>query len=257
MNLPFSNNHISYSAQAKVKEILSPLTKMANIHYFNYSVTYPDNSSFTLHTNDTFFESWFLNDFTMWELHLSSGNYFWNSVDKAKTEFANNLGIGNGIFIVNRLSDRTEVAAFATHPDNSDINTFYLNHPNLFKRFIKHFVHTATPLIELANQERFILPKTNTLNLFTQTIHLCAEDKLLFDTPFELLSKREFTCYLLLIKGYSLEQIASQLNLALPTIANYIARTKIKLNCKTKHELFQLGEYFDLIEYVTNCTCLI
>lgn len=257
MNLPFNTNHISYSAQDKVREILSPLTKMANIHYFNYSVTYPDNSSFTLHTNEQFYESWFLNEFTMWELHLNSGIYFWDSVDKPKTEFANNLGIGNGIFIVNRLSDRTEVAAFATRPDNADINNFYLNHPNLFKRFINHFTHTAKPLIGLAKQQRIFLPNTREQSSPLQNLHLSPKERLISGTPFDLLSKREFACYLLLIRGYSLEQIAQQLNLALPTIANYIARTKIKLNCKTKHELIHLGERFGLVEYVTNCTCVI
>ena len=40
MNLPFTNEHISYNAQSRVKEILSSLSKMADIHYSLNKVGY-------------------------------------------------------------------------------------------------------------------------------------------------------------------------------------------------------------------------
>lgn len=256
MNLSLSTNDISYSAQDKVKEILSPLLKQANIHYFNYSVTYPDHSSFTLHTNATFYESWFTNEFPSWECYLNSGWYMWEAIDsKGKNDFARSLGIGNGIIHINRLADKTEVIAFASSPDNTNIVNFYLNNLNLLKRFKFHFIEKAANLIKIANTERVILlPKMVRDANFTIENKVSAGNhqfsKPEFDFyPFCALSERELQCYALLIRGFRLAAMSEILNIAIPTVNNYISRIKEKLGCRKKEEMIHMAEKADLMQY--------
>lgn len=252
MNLPFNTDHISYTAQERVTELLSPLNKIANIHYFNYSVTYPDRSSFTLHNNHQFFESWFENEFPFWEFHLNSGWYLWETVDSTpKKEFAYNLGIANGIIHIEHQPDKIEVISFATNPDNRDILSFYFNHTHLLKKFKSHFIDSADDLIHAANKQ-LIHPLKNMMHdekLELKSVINYLEANKYLSSPFDLLSTREKACCSFLIKGLSLAEMSQALNLALPTVANYVCRLKTKLNIKNRAELVQLATQWGLVEY--------
>jgi DNA-binding CsgD family transcriptional regulator len=57
------------------------------------------------------------------------------------------------------------------------------------------------------------------------------------------LSKREYFCSKLWLKGYSSSNIATKLNLSPKTVQSYIEKAKIKLNAKSRSEFFY---YFTL-----------
>lgn len=252
MHLPFNDNHISYSAQDKVKQILSPLKKMANIHYFNYSVTYPDKSGFTLHTNEKLYEAWYLNQFPFWEFRLSRGWYLWDNIDSPnKIEYTKSLGIANGIMHLNHKHDRTEVIAFATSPDNSEIRQFYLNQLFLLKKFKNYFIEHAKELIDIANTQLIQTPKAMIVDEeLAQLVKLHKLNSYTdLNSPFEMLSKRERECCELLLKGHNLATTSEQLNLALPTVANYISRAKEKLCVTNRTELFDLAQQWGYVQY--------
>jgi DNA-binding CsgD family transcriptional regulator len=256
MTISFWQNHISYIAQDRVKEILSALSKFTDIFYFNYSVTYSNNTHFTLHTNDKFYESWFKNEFPMWECHLGSGWYLCEEIQNhEKTNFAHSLGIGNGIIHLHQLEDRTEAIVFASSPDNTKILNFYLNNLNLLTRFKKHFQEEAKDLICKANNQLINLsnkmvndPSFNDQisKYFDENLSLQCQFE---SSPFSILSKRELQCFSLLIRGYSLLSISVKLNIAMPTVSNYITRIKQKLGCNKKEELDCLAQKEKVVEY--------
>lgn len=250
MYLPFTENHISYSAQDKVKQILSPLREMANIHYFNYSVTYPDKSGFTLHNNEKLYEAWYLKQFPFWEFRLSSGWYLWDNIDSVeKTEYSKNLDIAHGIMHLEHKHDRTEVIAFATTPENADILQFYINQKLLLKKFKQYFIDHAQDLINIANTQLIHTPDTmlGDENLSQQVRSTKPDSKPDLNSPFEQLSIRERECCELLLKGNSLETASIQLGLALPTVANYVSRAKQKLNVNNRADLFSLAEQWGYV----------
>jgi DNA-binding CsgD family transcriptional regulator len=256
MTISFSQNHISYIAQDRVKEILSSLSKLADICYFNYSVTYSNHTHFTLHTNDKFFESWFQNEYPMWECHLGSGWYLCEEIQNHdKTNFGRSLGIGNGIIHLHHLEDRTEVVVFASSPDNTKILNFYLNNLNLLTRFKKHFEEEAEDLIFIANSQLINLSNkmVNDPSFIVQNSSYLdgnlSINRQFESSPFSTLSKRELQCYALLIRGYSLSSISAKLNIAMPTVSNYITRIKQKLECNKKEELVCLAQAENVIEY--------
>lgn len=254
MQLPFSKNHISYSAQDRVKAILSPLHKMANIQYFNYSVTYPDKSGYTLHTNEKLYEAWYLKQFPFWEFRLRSGWYLWDDIDCIqKRDFAHSLDIANGIVHIEHKQDRTEVIAFATLPENTDILQFYINEADLLKKFKKYFVERAKDLIDIANTQLVHTPEAmRGDDLLSQQVK---ENMPIINTdwysPFDMLSNRERICCELILKGNSLAAICEQLGLALPTVANYVSRAKEKLSFKNRAELFTLAKQWGFVLYPT------
>lgn len=252
MYLPFSENHISYSAQDRVKEILAPLRKMANIHYFNYSVTYPDQSGFTLHTDAKFYEAWYLNQFPFYEFKLHSGWYLCDNIDSSeKIEFSRGLGISNGIMRIDHQQDKTEVVVFGTTPDNKDILQFYINEMELLKKFKPYFIEQADKLIAIANTQLVHTPERMRVDdvQFQQVkINKPIPDSN-WDSPFDMLSNRERVCCELILKGHSLAAICENLGLALPTVANYISRAKEKLCFKNRAELFKLAEQWGFVLY--------
>ncbi len=254
MHLPFTENHISYSAQDRVKQILTPLREMANIHYFNYSVTYLDKSGFTLHTNEKLYEAWYLKQFPFWEFRLQSGWYLWDNIDSAeKREYAQNLNIAHGIMHLEHKEDRTEVIAFATTPENSNILQFYLNQQLLLKKFKKHFIENAQDLINIGNTQLVATPDSmkgdETLaRQIRFNMSNCHPD---LNSPMAQLSIRERECCELLLKGNSLGAISLELGLALPTVANYICRAKSKLSVNNRAELFQLAQEWGYVHCIS------
>ncbi len=256
MNLPFSQNHISYDAQKRVKQILSPLSKMAGISYFNYSITYENRTHFTLHTNANYYESWFLNEYPMWESHIKSGWYLCESInDKDKIDKGLSFGHGNGIIHINHFEDRSEVIAFATSPENRSVLNFYLNNLNLLQRFKNHFEEEAADLIGIASSQLIDIPliMTNNENFVENNFSIHDKKPAVNDhfdsSRLNLLSVRELECYSYLIRGYGLSYISNQLNIAIPTVSNYISRIKQKLKCSKKEEMLLLAEKENIVEF--------
>ncbi|MBS0285777.1 MAG: hypothetical protein JSR17_00250 [Proteobacteria bacterium] len=56
-------------------------------------------------------------------------------------------------------------------------------------------------------------------------------------SPISKLSSQEYQCYKLVLKGYTLAEISNALQISIPTVADYITRLKVKLRCRSKHEL--------------------
>lgn len=250
--------HISYVAEDRIKKIAAPLSKIGDIHYFCYGVNYPDTTGFTLHTNSSYYETWFERQFPMCGFHLDSGWYLWDSIlPTEQLEVAKEFGIGQGVNYVNHQKDKTEIFSFGSKPNNSKVLGFYLNNQNLLKRFSHYFLENSSDLIEVADQQRIkplpnMIKKVNhTENAFNQLKDNPVIDNFLHELsyPFNLLSERECECFSLILKSYSIAQMSEELSLAIPTVAVYISRIKQKLKCTNRSELIQIARKAGLVEY--------
>jgi DNA-binding CsgD family transcriptional regulator len=249
--------HISYLAEDRIKKIAAPLSKIGDIHYFCYGVNYPDTTGFTLHTNSSYYETWFERQFPMCGFHLASGWYLWDSTLPAEQlEVAKEFDIGQGVNYVNHQKDKTEIFSFGSKPNNSKVLGFYLNNLNLLKRFSHYFLENSSDLLEVADQQRIkplpnMIKKANQENTFNQLKDNPVIDNFLHELsyPFNLLSERECECFSLILKSYSIAQMSEELSLAIPTVAVYISRIKQKLKCTNRSELIQIARKAGLVEY--------
>jgi DNA-binding CsgD family transcriptional regulator len=249
-----SENHISYQSVEEVKCISAPLKKLGNIHYFCYGVNYADTSGFTLQTNYDFYASWFENQFPMVGFHLDTGWYRWNTIlPEKQLEIAKQWDLGNGIIYIDNQKDKTEILSFATYPDNENALDFYLNNLTLLSKFKQYFLDHAKDILSVANSQLVTPLSTMVLNskkdINQDSLDSMTHSFLKATFPFNLLSARETECYVMIIKGYTLNDIAKQLNVTLQTVAVYISRIKKKLDCESKKDLFAIANKSENIAY--------
>ncbi|MCS5710103.1 LuxR C-terminal-related transcriptional regulator [Candidatus Berkiella aquae] len=236
-----------FDAKTSLQQLIAPLQKMANLTYFSYGVNYAD-SAFSLSTHPEYFYSALEKTFPLVGCQLTDGWHTWDKILSSEHKhLVQENGADHGILWIKHHHNKTEVIEFASTPDNPMILDFYLNHQNLLKKFIAYFRREAHHLIEKADARRFAYTANQ------MPVHSPQSNQqwlqAISDPTFEMLSKREKECYTLLIKGYMLAEIGQELNLALPTVANYIARIKQKLACDNKWELVTKGQQAKIVEY--------
>lgn len=246
-----SSNHISYSAQEKVKALLKPLTQHADINYFCYGVNYPDTSGFSLHTNATFYESWFGQKGTLRGFYLKKG---WHLIDPllptSVIEVAKDQKLGNMVTYIDHQSDKTVILEFGSNSDNPEILDFYLNNQSLLKRFGHYFVREAQDLIKLANSQLITPPEIMTqgdADNQDEAFETLLESLIY---PLNMLSRRELQCFYLLLKGYTYVEIGNMYHLSPKTINAYFTRIKNKLGCTNRYQLVEVARNAGLIDFV-------
>ncbi|MCS5711347.1 LuxR C-terminal-related transcriptional regulator [Candidatus Berkiella aquae] len=246
-------NHISYEAQSTVQKLIQPLQDKLAITYFNYSVTYPDTSGFTLHNNAKFYESWFKNEFPMCELFFEPGWYSWETCSSTKfIEISQKMELFNGIVLFERQNDKMITTAFATSVENKHVYDGYLNNLNLLKRFSTYFAEQCKSIIDIAQNER-IIPLPEKIMRVGVTPNMPSTEELLSNElfyPFNLLSAREQECVKWLINGYSTGLIAEKQKVSINTVNVYISRIKRKLQCFNKQQIIKKAKSLGIIDYL-------
>ncbi len=242
-----------YGAKNKIQHLLAPLQKLAKVDYFAYGVNYA-HSTFSLSTHPGYFADCIEKDFPMLGYELPQGWHSWERVlsDEHRT-LAHSHDSGNGIMLLIAHPHKTEIIEFASTPGNREVFDFYLSHQDLLKKFIAYFRREAKDLIQAAHARQIAYsPKSaESRSVQLPSEKLNAQDFIrhLAESSFGSLSKRERECYGMLVKGYSMAEIGEELSLAIPTVANYIARVKQKLACDNKKDLVAKGKQAHLIEY--------
>ncbi len=253
MILPINENHITYQSQEKVRELVAPLVKLADVHYFCYRVQYRDNTFFTLLTHIDYFETWFTNPHRLCGFCCKQGWHHWDPT-LPKYEVSRKFDIDNGICHIQHHKDRSEIFSFATHAENKQITDFYLNEQKTLKTFMHYFGRMAQEFIRKAANQRVDLKYVT--NQSQEPHHFEEKDDQIIgkfyhdiNQPFSALTKREIDCYKSLIQGYSIREMSDVLNIAPSTIDEHIAKIKLKLGVSSKKDLVKLACKTGLIEY--------
>lgn len=243
-----SQDHISYQAESRIRQFIKPLEKLADIHYFCYGEHYPDTSGFTLHTNSTYYESWFKNDGLLFGFHLDGWHHYDHLIPQKVLAQAHSLDLGNFVTYVERQGDKTVVIEFGSRPDNTKVLDFYKENTGLLKRFGHYFANSlATDIITTASEQRIIPPErmindrelSNHYALFNDQSH----------APLDSLDEDEKHFLGHVLKGYSNNDIASLQFLSNKSISRNFIKIKKKLQCTSKSQLFEKAERAGFVSY--------
>ncbi len=253
-NLP--ENHISYEAESVVQKLIKPLQEKLSISYFNYSITYPDTSGFTLHNNARFYESWFTNEFPMCELSFEPGWYTWETCSTPTfLALSKQMDIGDGVILFERRNGMMITSAFASTVDNKQAPNTFLNNLTILKRFSGYFSEQCKNYIDRAHSQRITPLQDKIMQIQPEPRNYFIDNDLssheLFH-PFNLLSVREYECFRLLINSYSTMAISEKLGISTNTVNVYISRIKRKLQCYNKQQMLEKVKSTGLVEYFLN-----
>ncbi len=245
------SDHISYEAESTIRQMIKPLEKIGGIHYFCYGVHYPDTSSYTLHTNSKFYESWFKDEGTLFGFWLQDGWHIYDNLLPTKvSNVADSQDIGQFAIYIERRKDKTIVFEFGSRPDNMKIIDFYKDNAKLLKRFGHYFSKTlAIDIVNQAEKQLIKPPSKMTEELAVNTNHSLFDIQNNNDFPYKLLTEKE-KCYLeYLLRGYSNNDISTHMALSPKTISKHLLTLHKKLGCYNKAELFNKALSDGVIHY--------
>jgi DNA-binding CsgD family transcriptional regulator len=126
----------------------------------------------------------------------------------------------------------------------------------LLKRFGHYFLESNKDFYQAAHVQR-ITPPASMINIQNLREHTYTNtyEKLTpafvknISCPFNLLSKREISCFALMLKGYSYVEIGEKFSLSPKTVNAYFSRIKQKLDCTTKYQLIEKARKAGVVEF--------
>lgn len=175
--IPKSNNALN--SHENIKKICSPIFKLLGLTFFRYLRVYKDLSRVHLCTHpewtDNFYSKGLYN--IAWldvsrSLFEKNMEFIWDI--KAATddnivgvEARDNFRLYHGISLVRTSMNYHEIYDFATCSENIKINEIYMNHLELFERFILYFKDQAKDLILDGSKSRIIFKPSETDLVYT------------------------------------------------------------------------------------------
>ncbi len=251
------DNHISMKMGSNVQEICTPLFSGTDICYFHYGRVYKDGSAIALANNvewskHCFNKKYHLNNINTMNnpIHLYN---FTNLNPKILIDLRNNFGLEKMLHLNNYYKDFWEIIGFATSQGNNKIIEFYYNKIDLLKLFSVYFQEKAAKLIKLLERKenRMILPGLANLNrplsekydLRNKLVDQLQKIGYPVNTPYGQihLSSREIECLIYLLRGRTAVETAKALGISSKTVEYYIDLVKLKLDCHTRAELFDMA----------------
>jgi len=241
-------------------EIISPL-KDFGVNDFGYAKFYPDQSYVDLFSNipwqKIYYESFNCTNIIRSDLEYLSRTQgsiiFWGNTDIERqspiVDESYKLDIWHGLRIYNYSDKAIEVWHFATTRDNEQINNFYVNNIDLFKKFIVYFNNKAKSFVETAENFKAVLPESvfNSLNPAPVKLSFPWENnikkhKIKIGENHEevFLSKREAECTFHAYNHKTIKEIARELNLSSRTVEFYLNNVRKKTHCYSKRDLMKL-----------------
>ncbi len=245
--MKLSANHVLYTSSADISDIAKPLSKLG-ITYFTFTRSFYDGSRVYLSS-----QSGIRNvDIYLKKKHYLNGNteckpeiysdqvLLWSTAPNQKIfdECSRIFGFDHGIFIFDPQENYCDIFSFATHSGNDRIINTYLSKMDLLKSFREYFRDKASHIIKQAENQKFIFPFNETLDIKRALIDL--EDSEILKPkshPHYYLTNRQLACCSLLLKGKTAKEIGVNLNLSARTVESYFDIVKAKLDCKNKSEL--------------------
>lgn len=250
------------SAASTLLDIISPL-KEIGVNDFGYAKFYPDGTYIDLFSNIEwqkvyyqYFDCASIIQEDLEYLSRTGGSVIlWgNSEVERKSAIMDEsykLDIWHGLRIYEYSTQSIEVWHFATTRENEQINNFYVNNINLFKKFIMYFDDKAKFLVEVSEKFKARLEEDLFSSLKSQPtvltfpwektikkhkINIGEEGETVF------LSKREAECISYAYHHKTVKEIAREINLSPRTVEGYFSNIRRKTKCYNKKDLMILYE---------------
>jgi len=260
--------HLTNKA-VQVSKIIIPMRTVDIVGVF-YTRIYPDGTAINLASDVNWTELYFnqlsagayQNKDVLDKYFTHSGVSLWalNPTNQIWQDGKNYFNYGNGVTISNDCPGFRETISFYSTSDNHAINYFYINKTDELRKVKEYFLLQAATLIQEAERERLLMPfslycqrnvEENTCDLkfdayvtgkkfqlssmdnFSQRICLIHKKTHL---PMQL-SPQRGQCFLLLLEGKSIKEIAFAMNLNPKTIEHYLELLRKELGCRSSKEL--------------------
>ncbi len=157
--------------------------------------------------------------------------------------------------LADKQEDYVEFFRFWGEGDKVQFDVANVQYANLLKAFAGHFKKECEKIIQLENSHFFSVKDLIGTKLFEHTkapAHAIDAKSLRnflteigfgeFVNKAEMLSPREQGCVKLLLKGKSIKETATTLELSPRTVEHYLENIKNKFNCQFKNELYVIAE---------------
>jgi DNA-binding CsgD family transcriptional regulator len=250
----------TFTATNEIAEFTQPLKKIG-LEYFTFDRHYNDNSRFSLTNSGKWIEHYWrekLYKNAIFEKDTSKfadGHVFWNWLQREPVySAAADYGIDNGITLVDKQENYYDFLHFGAINNSSINNDYLIDKLHYLHQFSHIFKHKMYRIIQIAEKYKIQVP----VNEFSASVaekrisegrvansdfygSLGKRDagRIYLDGSFNntWLTQREFKTMVLLTQGFSISEVAIQLNISDDAINKYVKNIKDKLNCKTLCEL--------------------
>lgn len=220
----FSFNHL-------IDALLVPIRAQADIRTVIFSRRFLNQEKIIIATNKDTTLDYFAKEFYRYGLFekdskiYQSGFHMWDHLlfdpNGIYRYMRTKHSVAHGLTIVQQHGDYCDFFVFTSAPNNPQINNFYLNHKDLFTRFIADFYNSIAPeMPELLRHKIFVPANT------CQSKH-----------DLITLSPRQEECAHLMLDGLTTKEIARSLNLSPRTVQEYIDLMKVKFDARNRLHL--------------------
>lgn len=250
-HITLSDNHSFLAAGNDVANLLAPLSMRYGISQFVYGKYYENGKCILLSNYSRWVKHHLAHGYTAPapippSLLKKSESFHLIPYDgpfhQARYDLINLFNTGDGVDFIFKNDDNYEVLCYGFPVDQRDGVNIILNNLDTFKRFSSYFKKEANTIIKSVDKHKIDMPlhmlgidfkhNKETSNEASQPLPWENENVL-----FQKLSKREWQCACLLIKGMTAKDIANELKLSFRTIEFYLHNLKYRLHCKNKTEL--------------------
>lgn len=257
--LDFNNN-----IHPKLIDVASPLTEVFDSTYFYYIKYFLNNKKRLILSTRIDCLQHFLTEqqlSTMKSIfpsvieELFSTNrkfYLWAGSPSEGTHQAfYEQDIWNGCTLYTKSDEFIEACGVATKRENEKIINKYVNHLDMFSRFVLYFKESFSDLIDKPDNNILISSNLPTSSNMIQNYTDDAFSNFLKRTQIKnypilgesgnvRMTKREGEVMFYLSKGKSVKEVAIQLCISSRTVETYIENVKLKLCCNTRSKAIDL-----------------
>ena len=258
-----------------IKDICKPLETHFGLTSFVYRKNYNDGTEINI-SNQPEWVRHFYTDKTLieessFDQHpdmYQSGFVLWSQLKGHQVilEHARHFNIDHGVTIIRKVPDGVEFGYFGTKSECPTVIGNYINNIDLLERFILYFKEKASTIIDIANQNRILVPnkfaraavRKEDMNLInpksTRDDFLKATevDQFHFEQKCKglVLSAREIQIIEHLLKGMTSDDIGKAIFLSARTVEDYLSQLRDKFQAKNKAQLIKKLMDSEFIAYL-------
>lgn len=260
-----NSQNFSVTSTKIVKEICQPLSQIYNISDFLYARVYDNDKCYALTTNKEYHEHHFKCGYKLTPIipdsimkqkfHYILSDY--NNDNYIYTRMLYDLrhlfNLWFPFYLFERYEGYYDLYIFCSTPQNTDVLNFYLNNIENLELFKFYFKEKASELLKKAESNKITLPKhmmSNVKGLYRAQENNDKINKQIYNQIRKycfqifgkkiLFTKREMDSLRLLLKGYSVKEIAANNNVSSRTIETHINNIKYKLGVSRKSKIVEI-----------------
>lgn len=263
--------HIFLHSAADMDTLLTPL-KSVGIQYFTFMRNFNNGEQIYLSSIAGWVEDYYQNGLYRQFISNSPDKYsscclVWPKgkdlpvFDLAKERYNSD----HGVTFVKKRKDYTDYYFFSTSVDNPEIINFYMNHGDIFERFIIYFEDRASLLVKKAAESKIKLPtigdgyiNNDIINSYPDSKDIAKAIKEMNIRKYVLkgneycgtkLSRQEIACVINYVNHCTAEETGIKMNISKRTVETYFESMKNKLGCDSKSDIVRLliEDGFDML----------